>query len=524
MPCNARRFIALLVALSVVSTARAQVTTRVSVDSNGNEGDDGSFWFGSISADGRFVAFASLAGNLVSGDGNPYYDVFVRDRLNGTTERVSVDSAGNAGRGDSLWSSISADGRFVVFQSVAPNLVANDNNNQSDVFVHDRQGGSTECMSVTPSGATGAFRSEYASISADGRFVSFSSAAYDLVAGDTNSASDAFVRDRQAGTTERVSVDSTGAEANGSSDYVTALSADGNLVAFSSSASNLAPGDTNNLEDVFVRDRQAGTTERVSVDSNGNEGSDRSMWPSVSADGRYVAFYSGAYLGGHDNNLYDDVYVRDRQNQVTTLMSVDDAGKVGNYESYGASISANGRYVAFISKASNLVPGDTNGWHDAFLRDRLLSTTTRVSVDSSGAQGNGETYGVAISADGRFFVFESDSSNLVPNDANSRIDVFVRGPDLTIEADPLAPPAGATLTFSTWSGEAAGAAMLTVRAINGAPLFLPVVFGAFDSAEKWLLSATVPPGLAGNVIEFQTFGIVPTGKVDVSNRVDVSFQ
>jgi Tol biopolymer transport system component len=210
---------------------------------------------------------------------------------------------------------------------------------------------------------------------------------------------------------------------------------------------------------------------------------------------------------------------------VTTRVSVDSSGNEGNDASFWfGSTSADGRFVAFASLAGNLVPGDGNSYYDVFVRNRLNGTTERVSVDSAGNAGLGDSLWSSISADGRFVVFDSDASNLVPNDTNVGIDVFVRGPDLTIEADPLAPPAGATLTFSTWSGEAAGAAMLTVRAVNGAPLFLPVVFGAFDAAEKWLWSATVPPGLAGNVIEFQTIGFVPSGKVDVSNRVDVSFQ
>jgi Tol biopolymer transport system component len=414
-------------------------TERVSVSSSGAQGD-GDSGFASISADGRFVAFESLASNLVPGDtnataGDPWSgrDVFVRDRLTGRTERVSVSSSGAQGNSWSAEPSVSADGRFVAFTSWASNLVPGDTNATAgdpwsgcDVFVRDRLTGRTERVSVSSSGAQGNDWSYSPSISADGRFVAFKSFASNLAPGDTNVVRDVFVRDRLTGTTERVSVSSSGAQGDGGSGFAS-ISADGRFVAFESSASNLAPGDTNACYDVFVRDRLTRATERVSVSSSGAQGNSWSAEPSVSADGRFVAFASWAsnLVPGDTNGAYD-VFLRDRLTGTTQRVSVSSSGAQANGGSGSASISADGRSVAFESLASNLAPADTNGTWDAFVRDRLTGATERVSVSSSGAQGNSWSAYPSISADGRFVAFESWASNLVPGDTNGYPDVFVR--------------------------------------------------------------------------------------------------
>src|SRR5207244_2293689 len=194
-----------------------------------------------------------------------------------TTERVSVASDGTTeGNDASLGSALSADGRFVAFDSAATDLVAGDTNGVSDVFVHDRQTGTTERVSVASDGAQGNGKSVFLSfafppaLSADGRFVAFVSFATNLVAGDTNGATDVFVHDRQTGTTERVSVASDGAESNAAC-LGSALSADGRFVAFQSDATHLAPGDTNGTASALVRDRQTGTTERVTLATGGSQ-------------------------------------------------------------------------------------------------------------------------------------------------------------------------------------------------------------------------------------------------------------
>jgi Tol biopolymer transport system component len=189
----------------------------------------------------------------------------------GTTERVSLGPNGVQGNEISFEAALSADGRFVAFKSRASNLVVGDTNDQDDVFVHDRRTGTTERVSVGPNGVQGNGDNDEPALSADGRFVAFTSDASNLVPGDTNGSPDVFVRDRRTGTTERMSVRRDGVQVRGFS-YNPALSADGRFVAFVSSAHTLVPGDTNDEGDVFVRDRRTGATERVSLGPNGVQG------------------------------------------------------------------------------------------------------------------------------------------------------------------------------------------------------------------------------------------------------------
>jgi Tol biopolymer transport system component len=230
------------------------------------------------------------------------------------------------------------------------------------------------------------------------------------------------------GATERVSLGPNGVQGNGSSGNISnpVLSADGRFVAFDSAASNLVPGDTNGVLDVFVHDRRLGTTRRVSVGPNGRQGNAGSYAPVLSANGRFVAFYSAAdNLVRGDTNRSLDVFVHDRRLGTTRRVSVGPNGRQGNAGSYVPVLSANGRFVAFDSAASNLVPGDTNDSTDVFVHDRRLGATRRVSVGPNGRQGNdGSTY-AALPADGRFVAFTSFASNLVPGDTNGALDVFV---------------------------------------------------------------------------------------------------
>jgi Tol biopolymer transport system component len=286
-------------------------------------------------------------------------------------------------------------------------------------------------VSVSTRGAQANDYSNEPALSADGRFVAFRSYASNLVPGDTNSKQDVFVHDRQRRTTTRVSVGPRGTQANDSNGGPV-LSANGRFVAFYSYASNLVPGDTNSATDVFVHDRQRRTTTRVSVGPRGVQGNGDSEWAALSADGRFVAFHSEAInlvLDTDDTNDETDIFVHDRQRRTTTRVSLGPGGAQGDNDSYWPALSANGRFVAFLSYASNLVPGDTNGKQDVFVHDRQRRTTTRVSVGPRGVQGNDDSglYGtIAPSADGRFVAFASDASNLVPGDTNGTKDVFVR--------------------------------------------------------------------------------------------------
>jgi Tol biopolymer transport system component len=364
-----------------VRDQRTGTTERVNVSSAGQEANNdcpvsGGVCFAPIiSADGRFVAFESRASNLVPDDTNGTIDTFVHDRLLGTTERVSVDSAeGQANGADEFFAfgiAISADGRFVAFASTATSLVPGDTNSASDIFVRDRQMGSTEIVSISSAGLQAGGESQEPAISADGRFVTFASAATNLVPGDTNDQADVFVHDRLMGTTERVSVNSAEGQANGGS-IRSAISADGRFVAFRSDARNLVPGDTNSADDIFVRDRLAGTTERVSVSSGGGQatgsGTDH---PSISADGRIVAFESSAAnLVPGDTNGQPDIFVRDQLMGTTERVNLNNADGQASLGGELPAISANGRFVSFYSWDSTLVPDDTNGARDVFLRDR----------------------------------------------------------------------------------------------------------------------------------------------------------
>lgn len=376
------------------------VIERISVNSNETPGDSYSY-VPTFTPDLRYVVFSSWATNLVVGDTNgPYpsgHDVFLRDRTNGTTERLSVGTLGQQGNDSSYHPAISADGRFAVFTSFASNLIGGDSNGVEDVFVRDRLNGLTELASADSSGGQANGGTFATSISADGRFVVLYGGASNLVAGDTNGSPDVFIRDRQNGTTERLSVDSNGGQGNGTSQGGV-MSPDARFVAFSSTASTLAPGDTNAKSDVFVHDRQTGTTERVSVDSNGNQALGDSSHPALTPDGRFVAFQSNApNLVVGDTNGRWDIFVRDRLLATTQRVSVDSNGGQGSADSgiQGPSISPDGRYVAFDSRA-RLVGTDTNDWHDIYVRDR--GTSPPSAYCTAGTSSNGCRSTIAGSA------------------------------------------------------------------------------------------------------------------------------
>ena len=505
--------------------AAAQSTSRASVDSSGVEGN-GESHSPAISGDGRFVAFDSLATNLVPGDLNGVRDVFLHDRQTGTTKRVSVDSSGLEGDGRSGSPAISQDGRFVVFVSLADNLVSGDTNTEDDVFVHDCLTGCTTLVSVDSFGvqANGGCGVVAGAVSADGCVVCFGSSATNLVASDTNGVNDVFVHDRQTGSTTRVSLRSSGAQGNGSSP-VGVISGDGRFVALISVATNLVARDNNGSMDVFVHDRQTARTRRVSVDSAGGEGNSDSHHPSISSEGRLVSFESWSdNLDSGDQNRSQDVFVHDRQTSMTTRVSVDSSGQEGDDNSGRPAISGDGRLVTFVSLASNLVPGDTNGDLDIFVRDRKAETTRRVSLDSSGGQSDSWSTGPAISTDGRFVAFESDATNLVSGDQNNYPDVFVHGPDLTLEAEPETVSAGSSLALTTWGGQPSGRAFLAAVDLNGAAIFVRIATSSFDGNGLWTVCGTVPPTLAGNVVTFLAFGIPPTGKAQATNPEVVTIE
>jgi Tol biopolymer transport system component len=401
-------------------------TIRVSVAPGGLEAN-GFSGFPSISAEGRFVAFESGASNLVSGDMNYLPDIFVYDWQTWETERISLSSEGieaNAPSGDA---SISADGRYVAFYSTAGNLV-NGDLYSADVFVHDRISGLTTRISIGSDGTQANGDSWRPSISGDGRYVAFESTASNLVPGDTNECNyvlvgncpDIFVHDLQTGETNRVSVATGGTQADGGS-FNPSISADGQIVVFESEASNLVDVETDEHYALFVHDRQSGETTRI------RGGSD----PCLNADGRFVAYSSDfTDLVSGDTNGVRDIFVHDRALGQTERVSRATGGEQGNGESGYPSISADGRFVAFLSLASNLVSGDTNDERDVFVHDRQTGETILVSKAYTGVTGNSGSGFPSISQDGRYVAFGSWASNLVSGD--TRYCTYMNCPDVFV--------------------------------------------------------------------------------------------
>jgi Tol biopolymer transport system component len=380
----------------------------------------------SISANGRYVVFDSEATNLVNNDTNGNWsDIFVHDRMTGQTTLVSRHTDGTQGNNKSWNPSISADGRFVAFTSNSTNLVSI-HTQGTHVFVHDRQTGQTVHVSRRADGTHANVGAGSASISADGRFVVFVSFSDNLVDNDTNRCLDVFVNDLQTGQITRVSRHTTGIQGNGHSERPS-ISADGRYVAFDSEATNLVDDEANGiLQDIFVHDRMMGQTTLVSRHVDGTQGNNESTSPSISADGRFVTFESDAdNLVESDVNGTQDVFVHDRMTGQTTLISRHLNGSLGNQQSSSPTISVDGRFVAFTSHASNLVAGDVNGFPDVFLHDRTTEQTTIASRHSGGMQGNGNSGDASISADGRFVAFRSLATTLSDNDTNDAMDVWV---------------------------------------------------------------------------------------------------
>lgn len=400
----------------------------VSVDSSSNQSNGESARV-SQSNDGRFVAFASTANNLVDNDSNGSTDVFRHDTTTGETIRVSVTSDGAQLNSWSIRPRISGDGNLIIFESSATNISQNDNNGQRDVFLHDTTTGNTVLISKTDSGVAGNDYSEDATISANGRYIVFASAATNLAPNDTTSLGGLFMYDTATESMTRICVSLPPDATCGKQQ----ISADGRYVTFSSDANNLVPDDANQNSDVFLRDNLTGSTTIVSVSSSEDHGNDYSgsFYAPVSDDGRYVAFNSYATnLVINDENSYSDIYLRDMLLGITTRMTTNAAGVEADGPSYDVDMSSDGQYVVFTSNASNLVTDDNNTFQDYFVRDTTTGGIGRINVSASGEEANIENFninnGLSISADGQSIAFVSGATNLVENDNNSQIDVFVR--------------------------------------------------------------------------------------------------
>lgn len=419
-----------LLAGHAASGASDGMVRRVSVKVDGGQARRPS-GFGVVSNHRRFVAFVSDASKLVEGDTNGVTDVFVYDRRSQTTERVTVASDGDQMVGpwgaENTHIDISGDGRYVAFSTVSPGLVADDTGSHNDVFVHDRQTGDTIRASVDSNGIQGDGDSFEPTISGNGRYVGFQSVASNLsdvpLPSDPQTIVRSYVHDRRTETTSLVSVSSEGAVANDHTASVS-LSSKGRYAAFDSGATNLTSADPNSTHDVFVRDLLSGRTRYVSKSSKERSGNDGSFEPSISGDGRFVAFGSSASnLVRHDDNEAIDVFVRDRRRGVTKRVSVGSRGQQGNGMSFGAEVAARAPVVTFVSRSTNFAGGTSS---DDVYRHNWRATRTRlVSSSKNGGEANDHSIRPHVSGDGRVITFTSTASDLVERDTNHVSDQFV---------------------------------------------------------------------------------------------------
>lgn len=383
-----------------------------------------------LAAGGRYVAFTSKATLSPLDWNDSLEDVYVRDLLTDEVEMISVRPDGAGGTGNAYAGAISADGRFVVFSALPDNVVAGDTNNRADVFVRDRQLDVTHLVSISSAGVQSDQNSPYnwntpagyVDVSDDGRYVAFTSEST-VFGNTTHGDSNVLVRDRQLGTTTMVSVADDEALPNRGS-HTLSMSPTGRYVAFGSNAYNLATGDNNqNTSDVYLRDRTAGTTVLVSrTDADGHT-FNPSFDPSISDDGNKVAFASRGALTPGDLNTTDDVFVRTTSSGTTTKISVGLAGEADQHASRPA-ISGNGSTVAWTSLSGEYVAGGGNGKVHVFQRVGTAAIT-RESVSGTGALGNGDSAHASLSTDGKVLAFESLAGNLVAGDTGRR-DVFFR--------------------------------------------------------------------------------------------------
>ncbi|QOV89052.1 CARDB domain-containing protein [Humisphaera borealis] len=394
----------------------------------------------SVSSDGRYVVFSSFATNLVANDTNGHKDIFLRDRNTGTTVMVSKNpTTGEGGNKDSTQPVINADGTYVAFVSRATNLISGDTQNHNDIFRYNIATGAIELVSAR-SGTTSTFAggsSSEPTISKDGSLVSFTSFAANLNAGiDGNDNNDVFVRNMGSTTvfglapnaTKLISVNSGNVAAGNSQSFDSWISSDGRYIAFRSDSSDMvASGDTNNARDTFVRDLQTGTTALISQTPAGASGNASSDSNSISGDGRFVTFQSKATdLVSNDGNANSDVFLRDTQTNTTTLLSINRFGtnSAGGFSEFPA-LSQDGSFASFSSTAGDIINGDTNGREDVFLRDLVRGPISLVSINTSGAAANGRSFDPFISRNGDFVVFTSDASDISTGDTNGKSDIFL---------------------------------------------------------------------------------------------------
>ncbi|HNP15966.1 MAG TPA: hypothetical protein PKI99_05855, partial [Terrimesophilobacter sp.] len=411
-----------------------------------------------VSGNGRFVAFNSMAGNLVPGDSNGAPDGFVRDLLLGTTELIGLGTQGQQAASETVARGISEDGRFVVFVTRAANLDPADTDLYADVYVRDRQTATTELISVLMDSTPSISDCLQASISADGRYVAFHGGDPNFVPGDTNQFADVFVRDRLLGVTTLVSVDNTGSIGRFASGYPS-ISADGQRVAFQSLAKNFHPSETGNQWHVYLRDLAAGTTIALDLNPSGELGSKDAYEPTISADGSSVAFISGAadLLASGPLNEVSRGYVWREGLPIYCPPLADGKEPAGGQDN---GLSADGRYLVFTGGQTQYVAGDPTASFDIFLHDLWTGVTSQVSSNGFDQPGNDESKRGSISDDGRVIGFLSQATNLVAGTTPGVLHAFVRISDPTpglVFCSPTKSPVGCLPALSAQGKSSASA-------------------------------------------------------------------
>lgn len=400
----------------------------LSIESTGTGGAEanGPTTVNDLSSTGRFLVMQSTASNLVANDANGSQDVFLKDFQTGQMTLVSVSSSGIQGNGSSQNGQVSGDGRYVVFQSAATNLVSGDTNGSVDVFRRDMLTGETVRVSTDSQGNQVTGDSSALGISADGRYALFVSASSTLVSGDTNGGRDIFLKDMISGTTTLVSSSSAGVVGNGES-VVATMSADGRYIAFQSQASNLVQGDTNGDVDAFVKDTLTGETRRVSVTADGQQVAAGATIgaPRISADGKYVAFSSPSSAFGALSGF--GIFVKNLQTGELVNAATDSSGTASATGWSTYDISADGRFVAITHNLNMGMP--THPSWQSKVKDLKTGEYFLASQSDQGVAGFTGPMTTAISDDGRTVVFSSANATLVSGDTNGVADVFKR--DLT---------------------------------------------------------------------------------------------
>ena len=489
---------------------------------NGGVGDSASSGAACLSADGRVVVYFTNATDMVPGEMSSSGQLVAKDLATGLAEVVSVSDQGVPGNGVSFGPRCSADGRYVVFVSTATNLASNDTDATADVFLRDRSLGTTTCLSTGAAPPHNAVGGNSPDISRDGRFVVFSSHSSQIDLNyPFMPFRNIFLHDREQDTTRLVSSTHLDGVSNNTSSSPR-VSGDGSTISFLSRASNLVPGDTNMRSDVFVRELGTWQIERISVDSNGNQASLPFVdtlynHAELSVDGQLVSFeYRAPDMIVGEHHPGQNVYLRDRQAGTLELINLNSQDELAMHPVYAGAddgneggISDDGRYVLFWSTGANLSPPSAEGWRVPYVRDRVAGITRPVALSSNGVPANAGSDPWAMSADGRFVVFSSQADNLTPNDDNLATDVFVRdmltgGPELVVSNAVAGQAAQLSVSGCTPSTVVFVAASLTGQGVLPSywgPLELsgPLVLLPFASDGTGTVNASVPlpPSFAG---------------------------